>query len=100
MPNQNTVIGDDGCTPGFKYSTSKNAIHKRLRRIKGSAWYYDCVDCGAEAEHWSWIHDTDPTDIHNYEPRCVSCHQKYDDWGLKPGSTINRWDIYIKPKTD
>lgn len=53
-------------------------IHKRINIIRGGAKYQRCVDCGFYAHQWSHIHDTDPMDTDNYEPRCYSCHAVYD----------------------
>ena len=58
-------------------------IHKRIRYHRGSAYQYKCIDCEAIAHEWSYIHETDPYDIDNYEPRCKSCHCIYD------GVTVN-----------
>lgn len=65
-------------------------IHQRLRRARGSAKGYGCVDCGASARQWSYDH-ADPdgriddvlglpysTDLDHYDPRCVPCHKKHD----------------------
>ena len=53
-------------------------IHKGVRYHRGSASQYNCIDCELFAVEWSHIHNTDPYDIDNYEPRCKSCHCKYD----------------------
>jgi hypothetical protein len=50
--------------------------------------HYFRIECGNEAEHWSYDH-LDPneqygpdgaytTDLTHYQPRCVSCHKTYD----------------------
>jgi NAD-dependent SIR2 family protein deacetylase len=73
------------------YSDSKNAIHKRLRGRRGAAIKHECVDCGKQAEQWSYIHGTDQQDLDNsYEPRCTKCHCKYDQWGYVKGHTRNK----------
>lgn len=53
-------------------------FHARLSRNKGRATEYGCVDCGNMADEWSWTHGTDELDYENYQPRCRSCHAKYD----------------------
>lgn len=73
------------------------AIHKRLTRTLGRASEHDCVDCGGPAREWSY-NNADPDeltaeisgrtrgrftvayslDISNYDPRCTSCHRKFD----------------------
>lgn len=54
-------------------------LHKLISRVRGKASSYRCVDCPNVAMDWSWIHGTCPEDICNYEPRCRSCHLKYDN---------------------
>ena len=71
-------------------SPSYEAAHKRVRRTKGPARSFDCVDCNGRARHWSYRHD-DPaelwsdevrawysTSLDSYEPRCVRCHHLFD----------------------
>lgn len=69
------------------------AAHGRVRRARGPASRYSCVDCGRNASHWSYDH-ADPDERHStaprtegtafslkvdhYEPRCVSCHKLFD----------------------
>ncbi len=69
------------------------AAHGRVHRAKGKASRYPCVDCKATARHWSYDH-ADPEErtsqalrtvgiayslnIEHYEPRCVSCHKRFD----------------------
>lgn len=56
------------------------ALHKRLHRKHGAAKNYDCVDCGNQALDWSLKTEHEHTgNIEDYEPRCRSCHIKYDD---------------------
>ena len=58
---------------------NKQAIHDRIRKYRGKAAGYKCVDdCGEWAFDWSHIAGTDPNNFDNYEPRCRSCHKKYD----------------------
>lgn len=66
------------------------AAHRAIRRARGPAKHYACIDCGRGAEHWSYDHAdpdarTDPNigapyspDPWHYQPRCVSCHKRYD----------------------
>lgn len=68
------------------------AAHERVKRLRGPARTHRCVDCGEWARDWSLRNDAvthlgvnkrgdtcrlsaDPMD---YEPRCRSCHKKYD----------------------
>lgn len=62
--------------------------HHRVRQIRGPAPSHSCVDCGAQAAHWSYDHN-DPAELvddagpysldsGHYEPRCVRCHKRFD----------------------
>lgn len=64
------------------------AVHVRLRTERGPAAAHPCVDCYGRAAHWSYDH-ADPdekqsshghysTDPEHYQPRCVSCHKRFD----------------------
>jgi len=59
-------------------SLSYKGVHTRIAREFGKASDYQCTDCNNPARYWSWTHNTDPTNIYNYYPRCSSCHAKYD----------------------
>lgn len=92
-----------------------DAIHKRLSRARGSASKYPCVDCGKDAQEWSY-NQSDPAelyqafgaaqvpyslDINNYDPRCISCHRKFDGTGRnRPRGSDGRFlpgaDITVK----
>lgn len=69
------------------------AAHDRVRRTRGQARRYPCVDCGTTAAHWSYDHaDSNEKvstsertqgvayslDTRHYEPRCVPCHKRFD----------------------
>jgi hypothetical protein len=91
----------EGRSPGIlrghpDYPVSYQAAHDRVRAAKGSASGYLCADCGKQAEQWSYIHDSPDErwmpdafgvlrrisgDPANYEPRCRSCHVRYDKSG-------------------
>lgn len=67
--------------------------HDRVRSDRGKAGDYRCIDCGAQADHWSYNHQ-DPNelysdspsslgapyslDVDNYDPRCITCHRRFD----------------------
>lgn len=69
------------------------AVHDRIRRDRGIPTVHPCVDCGRNAEQWSYNHG-DPNELISaargsegspysmddrfYEPRCVPCHRAYD----------------------
>ena len=59
--------------------------HDRVEAALGPASNQDCVDCGNVADDWSHRHGTDRRDPHNYDPRCPSCHSKYDISGERNG---------------
>ena len=69
------------------------STHNLIRRRRGKASRFTCVDCGGPAEEWSYDHN-DPeerTGMHGghevtfsrnpdcYSPRCVRCHRIYDE---------------------
>jgi len=74
--------------PEVKY----RAAHARVRASSGPATLYRCVDCGCQAQHWSYKH-TDPAELvsetgqpysmdpSHYEPRCAACHALFDGTG-------------------
>jgi hypothetical protein len=73
------------------------AAHDRLRRDRGPASGYTCVDCGNSAQDWSYNH-RDPNEYADsrlnghgtltqvtysgdgayYDPRCKPCHTIFD----------------------
>lgn len=65
------------------------SAHSRVRRDRGAAREYQCIDCGTQAQHWSYAH-TDSNELkspggqpysldpQHYEPRCVVCHWAFD----------------------
>lgn len=68
--------------------TTYNAVHLRLKAVRGSASNYLCVDCGEFANSWSYSHDCPDErqsgrgpyslDGNKYEPRCHKCHNTFD----------------------
>jgi len=68
---------------------TNTAVHQRIRKERGHARNYSCVDCGGQAAHWSYDHSAKderydelkgPYTVNqdHYDPRCVSCHKKFD----------------------
>ena len=70
------------------------SAHTRVHNARGAASSYQCVDCGKQAQQWSYNHLSDKeqwgltsngyylpysTDVQAYDPRCVSCHQIFDE---------------------
>lgn len=66
--------------------------HRRVSDLRGKASTHDCVDCGRQADDWSYdgqdpleitattsfkgsIYSLDPN---HYQPRCKPCHKSYD----------------------
>lgn len=76
--------------PGWTGNEATNhAVHQRIKSRRGRARHQLCVDCGKQARHWSYNHEDpherqDPDhgpyslNIGNYDPRCVSCHKRFD----------------------
>lgn len=63
--------------------------HERVKAIHGSATKRTCVNCGGQADHWSYNHGSEreqyaddgrpfSPDPEDYSARCVSCHKVYD----------------------
>lgn len=74
---------------------SYETAHGRVRKTRGHAKIYWCVDCDKQATDWSLKHDAENVvyqredaprnagcaysiDPMDYEPRCSDCHRKYD----------------------
>jgi hypothetical protein len=68
------------------------SLHGRIRKHRGRAAEYACVDCGKTAREWSYD-GGDPEEmvetlrgmllrytlnISAYSPRCTSCHRRHD----------------------
>jgi hypothetical protein len=65
-------------------------IHRRLKDKRGPASKHACIDCGKQAQHWSYQHGCPEEQYEprrgafcthlneHYHPRCVPCHNKYD----------------------
>lgn len=74
--------------------TNYDSIHKKLKRVRGKAKDYVCVDCKeAQAIHWSLNTGAMDlrfqqggredgrmfsTNIWSYSPRCMKCHSEHD----------------------
>lgn len=76
---------------------SYNAAHLRVKAVRGRAHTHSCIDCGGSAQEWSYRGGSDlelmePRDLPrgrfslvayspdpaDYDPRCKSCHTKFD----------------------
>lgn len=77
----------------YKAEVKYNAAHERVRLKNGRADGKLCIDCGSQAKEWSLTHHSEswrvevggPEDgkiyslaVEDYEPRCRSCHVKFD----------------------
>jgi hypothetical protein len=54
------------------------ALHSWIRKCKGKAVNFLCVDCGIQADEWSNIDHSWKRELEDYYPRCRKCHKKYD----------------------
>lgn len=65
------------------------AIHRQLKKLRGSASQYTCDHCGEDASDWAYNHK-DPNEFQDsrgcpysvnpehYFPLCRSCHRTFD----------------------
>jgi hypothetical protein len=57
---------------------SDDVLHHRVRKARGPAGNYACVDCGVAAEDWSTV-DPSTDDVWvRFQARCRKCHRRYD----------------------
>jgi hypothetical protein len=57
---------------------SYDVWHNRVKKARGPASDYPCVDCGGRAEDWSTA-DPVSNDVRiRFQPRCRKCHRRYD----------------------
>lgn len=70
-----------------------DGAHRRVVAVRGRAKDHTCIDCGGQAAEWSY-NNADPEPLYatvaggfvvaysliiaNYDPRCRSCHRKFD----------------------
>lgn len=72
------------------------AMHRRLRSARGRASDYLCVDCGRRGQQWSYNRRAEvekmsslgpySADLNDYDPRCISCHKKFDLRAISAGA--------------
>jgi hypothetical protein len=84
-----------------------DAVHKRLARERGPASAFPCVDCGKQAQEWSYRGGfldeltcpkrgcTYSPLIEDYDPRCIRCHRLRDD-SLKHSDFRNERGQFVK----
>lgn len=95
--------------------TGYTGAHDRVKSKRGKAREYQCVDCGGRASDWSYIRGcadqqvqvggTNDGDVYcehieHYEPRCKSCHRRYDGWmALTPEQDVTIRERYASGET-
>ena len=57
---------------------SYHVWHKRVKKARGPASGYACVDCGEPAEDWSTVNPSSSDVRGRFQPRCRKCHRHYD----------------------
>lgn len=88
--NTETVLVERATRRGY---LSIKGLHSKIKRERGVARDYACVDCGQPAAEWSYD-NADPEqltelqggrwhmayslDVNHYDPRCISCHRTFD----------------------
>lgn len=70
-------------------SVSYEALHTRIKRARGRAAQYNCVECDGPADDWAYTYGCPretqsprgpyTTDISRYQPMCRSCHRSFDN---------------------
>ena len=82
------VLGPNGHHNWTGNKASYSARHQRLHAERGSAQQHPCVDCSGPALEWSQVTGSSGLDVYkDYQPRCRSCHMRYD----KQGDRIKGW---------
>jgi hypothetical protein len=59
-------------------SPSYDVWHKRIKKARGPASGYACVDCGEPAQDWSTVNPASDDVQARFQPRCRKCHRCYD----------------------
>ncbi len=57
---------------------SADVLHHRVKKTRGPASNYACVDCGGAAEDWSTADSSSDDVWGRFQPRCRKCHRRYD----------------------
>lgn len=52
--------------------------HHRIKKARGPASGYFCVDCGRPAQDWSTVNPSSNDVRIRFQPRCRRCHRYYD----------------------
>lgn len=100
LPSSASLPADQNCKwQGM--DVTYGGAHSRVRTINGPASARACVDCGQQADQWSYdrldpderIEPDDPkrmaysAKVEHYQARCNSCHWKIDHPTGKPTRT-------------
>jgi hypothetical protein len=64
---------------------SYDVWHHRVRKARGPASGYVCVDCGKPAQDWSTVNPSSDDIRARFRPRCRKCH-RYHDGGVGEGN--------------
>ena len=59
-------------------SPSYDVWHKRIKKARGPASSFACVDCGEPAQDWSTVNPASDDVQSRFQPRCRKCHRYYD----------------------
>jgi hypothetical protein len=59
-------------------SPSYHVWHKRVKKARGPASGYACVDCGEPAQDWSTVNSSSGDVQGRFQPRCRKCHRYHD----------------------
>lgn len=57
---------------------SYDGWHHRVKKARGPARGYVCVDCGKAAQDWSTVNPSSDDIRARFQPRCRRCHRHYD----------------------
>ena len=49
-----------------------------MKKARGPAGNYSCVDCGGPAQDWSTADPASQDMMARFQPRCRKCHRRYD----------------------
>jgi len=57
---------------------SYDGWHHRVKKARGAASGYSCVDCGKPAQDWSTVNSSSDDIWVRFQPRCRRCHRYHD----------------------
>jgi hypothetical protein len=62
----------------YTANPSYDVWHHRIKKARGPAGDYACVDCGDPAQDWSTVNPPSDDVRARFQPRCRKCHRYYD----------------------